>query len=184
MKGNGKTKDVKDKDEFEGFNEVDDSEDEDLYTVLDDAGREELEELVGLKVVGLDIWEESLSDPEDAGPVAPADRVYFDCDLLFDDGLALELYVAAAYPDPDGDPLKGMDTITATLEKIADQQLELLDFDEADEEGGLAVAFGADEKTALVVVASAWLVSEWEEDGDESAEDEDEEPGQGEAQDV
>src|SRR5271157_2530756 len=94
MKDNSKNEDAKHADEFGGFDEVDESLDEDLYTVLDDAGREELEELVGLKVVGLDIWEESLSDSEEEGPVASGERVYFDCDLLFDDGLALELYAA------------------------------------------------------------------------------------------
>ncbi len=173
MKDNGKDEELQDTGDFEGFDDTDEVLDEDLYTVLDEAGREELDELVGLKVVGLDVWEESLSDAEDEEPVAPEERVFFDCDLLFEDGLALELYAAAAYPDPDADPIKGMDTITSTLEKLADQQLELLDFDQADEEGGLALAFGSDDKTALVLAASAWLVSEWEEEGAEGAENED-----------
>ncbi len=174
MKGNGMDEDFKDGGNIQGFDEVDETLEDDLYTVLDDAGREELEELVGLKVVGLDIWEESLSDSEEEEPVKPEERVYFDCDLLFEDGLALELYAAAAYPDPDGDPVKGMDQITSVIEKLADQQLELLDFDQADEEGGLALAFGADEKTQLILAASAWLVSEWEEESGESDEGEEE----------
>lgn len=171
MKGNGKDEDIKDVGNFEGFDDTDEILDEDLYTVLDEAGREELDELVGLKVVGLTTWEESLSDAEDEEPVAPEERIFFDCDLLFEDGLALELYAAAAYPDPDADPLKGMDNIQAELEKLADQQVELLDFDQADEEGGLALAFGSDDKTTLVLAASAWLVSEWEEDNTEGAAD-------------
>lgn len=171
MKGNGKDEDFKDIGDFEGFDDTDELLDDELYTVLDDAGREELEELVGLKVVDFDVWEESLSDTEDEEPVKPEEREYFDCDLLFADGLALELYAAAVYPDPDSeDPVKGMDNITSTIEKLADQQLELLDFDQADEEGGLALAFGASDQTRFVLTASAWLVSEWEEEGEEEDE--------------
>ncbi len=173
MKVNGKDEEFEDAGEPLDFEDVDETLEDDLYTVLDDAGREELEELVGLKVVGLDVWEESLSDSEEEEPVKPEERVFFDCDLLFEDGLALELYAAAAYPDPDGDPVQGMDAITSTIEKLADDNLELLDFDQADEEGGLALAFGRDDKTQLVLAASAWLVSEWEEE-EEGSEDQDE----------
>jgi hypothetical protein len=171
MKGNGMDEEFKDIGNPLGFDEGDETLEDDLYTVLDDAGREELEELVGLKVVGLDVWEESLSDSEEEEPVKPEERVFFDCDLLFDDGLALELYAAAAYPDPDGEPVQGMDNITAVIEKLADQNLELLDFDQADEEGGLALAFGVDDQTQLVLAASAWLVSEWEEEEEGDEED-------------
>ncbi len=177
MKDNGKDEEFKDVGDFQGFDDTTDEflEDE-LYTVLDDAGREELDELVGLKVVDFDVWEESLSDSEDEEPVKPEEREFFDCDLLLEDGLALELYAAAAYPDPEGDPVKGMDAITSAIEKLADKQYELLDFDQADEEGGLALAFGADDQTQLVLTASAWLVSEWEEEGEgEDLEEDDEE---------
>jgi hypothetical protein len=153
--------------EFEGegpFDETDEVLDDELNTVLDDAAREELDSLVGLQVVGLDVWEESLSDDEDEPPVKPEERVFFDTDLMLQDGVALELYAAAAYSDPEGEPLKGMDEITAALERLADQNLVLLDFDQADEEGGLALAFGGDEKVQLVIAAGAWVVSEWEED--------------------
>jgi hypothetical protein len=174
MKGNGTDE------EFEGdglLDETDEVLDDEVNTVLDDATREELDNLMGAKVVGLDVWEESLSDDEDEEPPTPEERVLFDADLMFEDGIALELYAAAAYPDPDGDPVKGMEQITAVLEKLADQQLQLMDFDQADEEGGLALAFGADDKVQLVLAAGAWLVSEWEEeleseDDDEAAEGE------------
>jgi hypothetical protein len=171
MKGNGLDE------EFEGegpFDETDEVLDDELNTVLDDAAREELDSLVGLQVVGLDVWEESLSDDENEPPVKPEERVFFDTDLMLQDGVALELYAAAAYPDPEGEPLKGMDEITAALERLADQNLVLLDFDQADEEGGLALAFGGDEKVQLVIAAGAWVVSEWEEE----VESEDGEPSE------
>jgi hypothetical protein len=171
MKGNGLDE------EFEGeglFDDTDEVLDDELNTVLDDAAREELDELVGLQVVGLDVWEESLSDDENEPPVKPEERIFFDTDLMMEDNAALELYAAAAYTDPSADPIKGMDQITAALERLADQNLQLLDFDQADEEGGLALAFGADEKVQLVLAAGAWVVSEWEADSD-SDEDGDEE---------
>jgi hypothetical protein len=149
--------------EFEGFDEA---ADDDLYTELDDDRRAELEEMVGLKVLGIELWEESLGDEEEPEPVKPAERVFFDCDLYLDENQALELYVTTAYPDPDKDPVTGVDAIFDVVGKLADDKLELIDYGEADEEGGLALAFGQGEKVKLVLVASAWMVSEWEPDED------------------
>ena len=156
----------------EEFEDLDEAGDDDLYTELDDDRRAELEEMLGLKVLGIELWEESLGDEEEAEPVEPEKREFFDCDLYLDDNQALELYVTSAYPDPDKDPVTGMDAIFEEVGKLADDKLELIDYGEADEEGGLALAFGHGEKVHMVLVASAWMVSEWE--PDEAAEDEDE----------
>ncbi len=139
-------------------------EDEDLYTELDDDRRAELDEFVGLHVAGLELWETSLGDDEADEPVTPENRALFDVDLLFEGGMALELYVAAIYPDPDGDPVTGLDKIYEVIGKLSDDEMLLLDFDEADDDGGLALAFGKGEQTQQVIVAGAWMVSEWEED--------------------
>jgi hypothetical protein len=50
--------------------------------------------------------------------------------------------------------------------KLADGELALLDYGEVDEEGGLALAFGHDEHVHLVLASSAWMVSEWEAEGE------------------
>lgn len=154
--------------EFEGFEE---SEDDDLYTELDDDRRAELEQMVGLKVLGIELWDESLGDEEEVEPVKPEERVFFDCDLYLDDNQALEWYVATAYPDPDKDPISGMDTIFEVVGKLSDDKLELIDYGEADEEGGLALAFGRNDKVELVLIASAWMISEWEPDDEEDEEE-------------
>jgi hypothetical protein len=138
-------------------------EDDEYYTELDEDRQAELNEFVGLAVTGLELWDTSLGDDEAEEPVTPENRAFFDVDLLFEGGFALELYVASVYPDPDGDPITGMDAIYETIGKLSDESLELLDFDQADEEGGLALAFGKGEQTHQVIVASAWMVSEWEE---------------------
>ena len=150
--------------EFEDFEDVSDDE---LYTELDDDRRTELNEMLGLPVLGIELWEDSLGDEEDAEPVKPEERVFFDCDLYLDNNQALELYVAAVYPDPEKDPLTGMDTIFDVVGRLADDKLELIDYGEADEEGGLALAFGKGDNVELVVVASAWMISEWEPEDEE-----------------
>jgi hypothetical protein len=144
-------------------------EDENLYAELDDDRRAELDEFVGFHVAGLELWETSLGDDEADEPVTPETRAFFDVDLMFEGGLALELYVASVYQDIDGDPVTGLDNIYDLIGKLSDDELVLLDYDQADEEGGLALAFGKGEQTCQVIVASAWMVGEWEEteEGDE-----------------
>lgn len=163
----------------EEFQDLEGDLEDDLYTVLDDDTREELNSLMGHPVVGLELWDESLGDEEGAEPVKPEERAFFDCDLLFEDGVALELYVTAAYPDPDKDSLKGMEQIFEVVGKLSDDNLELLDYDQADEEGGLALAFGKEDKVQLILVASAWMISEWEETEETEDEEEDVEEDDG-----
>ena len=151
--------------------ELGDEMDDEIYMELDDERREELEEMVGLKVVGIEVWDDSLGDDE-KNPPNSDERVFFDCDIFLEGDQALELYVAAAYPDPDGDPLTGMNAIYQAIGALSDDELELLDYDAVDEEGGLALAFGHDDHVHLVLAASGWMVSEWEADEGEGESDE------------
>jgi hypothetical protein len=142
---------------------------ETAYTALDDERREELDAMLDLQVLGieLEVWDEA---EEDTGE----EPTLFDCDLFLDEGHALELYAAVAYPDPEGEPVKGADPIFEVVGKLVDDELTLLEYQQADEEGGLLLAFGKDEEVLLVVLANEWMVSEWESD-DEGEEDEDDE---------
>jgi hypothetical protein len=77
------------------------------------------------------------------------------------------------YPDPEGEPVVGVDAMFAAVGRLADDNLELIDYGDADEEeGGIALAFGRLEKVEMVLVANAWMVSDWEPDEDEEFEDE------------
>jgi len=143
--------------------------DDELYMELDDDRRQELDEMLGLKVIGVEVWEESLGDDEDA-PTKPAERIFFDCDLFLDGNQAIELYVTAAYPDPDDEPVSGLDAIYDIVGSLADRGLTVIDYGSVDEEGGLALAFGHDDQVDLVLAASAWMVAEWEADDEESEE--------------
>jgi hypothetical protein len=143
-------------------------EEELTYTELDDERRAELDDMIDLKVLGieLEVWDE---DEEGSGEEDPA---LFDCDIFLDEGQALELYAAVAYPDPEGEPVKGADPIFEVVGKLVDDELVLLDYQQADEEGGLLLAFGKDEDVRLVVLANEWMVSEWEADLEEGGEEE------------
>lgn len=154
MSKNGQVEDL------DGFEEMEDE----LYTELDDDRRGEFNELVGLSVLGVELYEDSLGDDDEEAPVTAEARVFFDCDLYFENNLALELYVTSAYPDPDADPVVGMDAIFEVVGRLADEKLALIDYGEADEEGGLALAFGQGDQVSIVLVSSAWMVSEWEAD--------------------
>ena len=154
----------------EGF---EDFGDDDLYYSLDDDRRAELNEMVGLKVLGIELWEESIADEEEEQPPTAEDRMFVDCDIYFDDNLALELYVTSVYPDPEGEPVVGVDAMFAAVGRLADDNLELVDYGEADEaEGGIALAFGRNDNVEMVLVANAWMVSDWEPDEDAESEDE------------
>ena len=50
-----------------------------------------------------------------------------------EDNLALELYVRAAYPDPEQKTITGMDQIFEIVGKLADDKLELIDYGEAEQ---------------------------------------------------
>ena len=159
----------------EQLEDFDDLGEDELYYELDDDRRAELNEIVGLKVLGIELWEESIADEEEDEPPAAEERMFVDCDVYFDENVALELYVAAVYPDPDGEPIVGVDAIFAAIGKLADENLELIDYGEADEEeGGVALAFGHGDDVQTVIVANAWMVTDWEpdEDGDDSEDDE------------
>lgn len=161
MKGNGRDEELE---------EFDLQEEEELYVELDDDRRAELDGMIGSRVLGIELWEESLADEEEPEPVKPEERVFFDCDLFLEDNQTLELYVASAYPDPNSDnPVQGTDNIYDVVGRLADDNLELVDYDQVDDEGGLYLAFGRGDKTELVLVASAWMVSEWEPEEDEEA---------------
>jgi hypothetical protein len=144
------------------MDELEEMPEEAAYTILDEERREELDSLLDLNVVGieLEVWDESDDDSEE-------EPALFDCDLFLDEGQALELYAAAVYPDPEGDPVRGADPIFDIVGTLVDDELSLLDYQQADEEGGLLLAFGKDDEVRMVLLANEWMVSEWEADDEE-----------------
>jgi hypothetical protein len=144
------------------MDELEEMPEEGAYTILDEERREELDSLLDLNVVGieLEVWDDDDDDSE-------GEPALFDCDLFLDEGQALELYAAAAYPDPEGDPVRGADPIFDIVGTLVDDELSLLDYQQADEDGGLLLAFGKDDEVRMVLLANEWMVSEWEADDEE-----------------
>jgi hypothetical protein len=144
------------------MDELEEMPEEGAYTILDEERREELDSLLDLNVVGieLEVWDDDDDDSE-------GEPALFDCDLFLDEGQALELYAAAVYPDPEGDPVRGADPIFDIVGTLVDDELSLLDYQQADEDGGLLLAFGKDDEVRMVLLANEWMVSEWEADDEE-----------------
>jgi hypothetical protein len=162
----------------ESYDDLEESAEVFAYSELDEERRQELDGLLDLKVLGmeLDVWEESAGEEAGAASPSPEESVIFDCDLFMEEDQALELYGAVVYVDPEGDPVKGSDAIFEAVGKLVDGELALIDYREADEEGGLALAFGEDEEVRLLLVANEWMVSEWEAEleGEEGGDEDDE----------
>ncbi len=65
-------------------------------------------------------------------------------------------------PECERGTVGGHGCIFEAVGRLADGGLELIDYGEADDEGGLALAFGKGEQVELVLVCGAWMVSDWE----------------------
>jgi len=133
-----------------------------LQTVLDDDMRLAFNELIGQRVVGVETWGGTLEGREDGESATLEESTLLDCDLLMEEGLVLELYTILAYPDPESDPIEDVDKTLDAIDLLVDDDLELVDYDQVGEEGGLALAFGKGDQVQIVFTAGAWAISEWE----------------------
>lgn len=144
-----------------GQNEANDN-DMPLYTVVDDELYGELSQLVGQKVVLLEVWEDSLSSALEGEEVTPEEQVSFDIDLYLADGAYFELYSATCFDSPDVDPWQGLEHVAGRLAAIARQGATLQEV-AVDEEDQLVLVlqYGPDKQLYLPV--AAWLLEEWDE---------------------
>jgi len=133
-----------------------------LQTGLDDDMRLALNELIGQRVVGVETWGGAPEGWEGGESATLEESTLLDCDLLMEEGVVLELYTILAYPDPESDPIEDVDETLDAIDLLVDDSLELVDYDQVDEEGGLALAFGKSDQVQIVFTAGAWAISEWE----------------------
>ncbi|MFN8495903.1 MAG: hypothetical protein U0350_50395 [Caldilineaceae bacterium] len=134
----------------------------DLYTTVDDELFEELNELVGQKVVYAGFWEDSLEDALDQTETDPADQIAFDLDLYLDDGIYFELYSAVFYPDLDSEALKGRDVVSQRMIEMGKKGiwLEEIAVDENDE---LVLVLSDEGEASLYLSIAGWRLEEWDE---------------------
>jgi hypothetical protein len=133
-----------------------------LYTTVDDELYDELSQLVGQRVVLVQVWDDSLSSALEQEEVEPQEQGSFDIDLYLADGAYFELYSVACYDSLEGDPWIGLEEVTQRLEAAA-KQMGVLEEVAVDEEDQLVLVlrYGTGERVYLPV--AAWLLEEWDE---------------------
>lgn len=132
-----------------------------LHVQLDDERYAALVDTVaGERVMGLALWEESITDEGGERP-GPEARVLFDLDLYLDNNLLLALYGTAVFPDPDSDPLRGWQWAGKIVQSLISEGI-WLDEIAATEEDELVLILSRNHTPQLYLNVSAWSVEEWE----------------------
>ena len=128
---------------------------------LDDALYDELADTVaGERVIGLALWEESVSDEGGERPT-PGQRVLFDLDLYLDNRLLLALYGTALYSDPKSSPLRGWQQAGKIVQTLINSGI-WLDEIAATEEDELVLILSRNHVPQLYLNVSGWTVEAWE----------------------
>ena len=128
---------------------------------LDDEQYDELVDTVaGERVMGLALWEESVSD-EGVGRPAAGQRVLFDLDLYLENRVLLALYGTALYRDPKSNPLRGWQQAGKIVQTLINEGI-WLDEIAATEEDELVLILSRNHEPQLYLNVSGWTVEEWE----------------------
>ncbi|MEA3334699.1 MAG: hypothetical protein U9R25_02245 [Chloroflexota bacterium] len=144
-----------------GTSAIEEASTSDFQVELSDEAFEALASLKGSAVVGVSFWDSSLADELTEQVPAAEWRSIVDMDLRLDNGILLELYGVLLYPSIGDDPLQGIDRIEETLIGLVDNEGVLVEVAET-QEGGLALVFGPETVTEVVLAVGAWVVSEWQ----------------------
>jgi len=144
-----------------GMEPEDDGEGFEMSTRLTDEIYEQLEEdVIGEKVVGLALWEESLADEEESVPEAD-ERQVFDLDLYLENNVYFELYGVLFFTDQDGDPLQGLDQIGTIVAELTDKGV-WLDEIAATDEDEMVLILSQNHEPKLYLSVGGWTLNEWD----------------------
>ena len=144
-----------------GVEPEDDGEGFEMNTRLTDELYEELEEeVLGEKVGGLALWEESLADDEE-NPTVADERQVFDLDLYLENNIYFELYGVLFFTDQDGEPLQGLDRIGTIVAELTDKGVWLDDI-AATEEDEMVLVLSQDHQPKLYLSVGGWTLNEWD----------------------
>ena len=148
-----------------------------LHVQLDDEQYAALvDTAAGEKVIGLALWEESITDQFDSrrpqgsgrfsaikegGKPTPAARVLFDLELYLENNLLLTLYGTSFFPDPESDPLRGWQWAGKILQSLINEGI-WLDEIAATEEDELVLILSRNHTPQMYLNVSGWSVEEWE----------------------
>lgn len=144
-----------------GVTPEDDGGEFEMNSRLTDELYEQLEEeVLGEKVAGLALWEESLADDEEDVPDAD-ERQVFDLDLYLENHIYFELYGVIFYTTADGDPLQGLDRIGTMVAELTEKGI-WLDEIAATEEDELVLILSQDHEPKLYLSVGGWTLNEWD----------------------
>ena len=145
-----------------------------INTTVTDELYDELAELEGLQVMVAALWEDSLSDTDEAAAeeeeegddaveiIDPETRQFVDMDLYLDENLQLELYEVALYTSLDEDPIMGLTAIGALLSKEIEAGLWLEEV-AVDEDEQLVLVMTRQHEPRFYLNVGGWSTSEWDE---------------------
>lgn len=132
-----------------------------MFTRLTDELYEQLEEeVLGQKVAGLALWEESLADDEEDLPESD-ERQVFDLDLYLENNLFFELYGVLLFTDQDTEPLQGLDHIGTIVAELTDKGI-WLDEIAATDEDELVLILSQNHEPRLYLSVGGWTLEEWD----------------------
>lgn len=144
-----------------GMTPEDDGDGFEMNTRLTDELYEDMEEsVVGEKVVGLALWEESLADDEEDVPESD-ERQVFDLDLYLENNLYFELYGVLFFADQDGEPLQGLDQIGTIVSELTDKGV-WLDEIAATDDDELVLILSQNHEPKLYLSVGGWTLDEWD----------------------
>ncbi len=132
-----------------------------LHYTLDDEQYDELvDTVVGERVMGLALWEESVSD-EGGGRPSPEQRVLFDLDLYLENNRLLALYGTALYTNPESNPLRGWQQAGKIVQTLINSGI-WLDEVATTEDDELVLILSRQHVPRLYLNVSGWTVEAWE----------------------
>ncbi len=148
-----------------------------LHVQLDDEQYAALVDTVaGEKVMGLALWEESITDqldsriPQGSGLLSainegekptPTARVLFDLELYLENNLLLTLYGTSFFADPESDPLRGWQWAGKILQSLINEGI-WVDEIAATEEDELVLILSRNHTPQMYLNVSGWSVEEWD----------------------
>ena len=116
--------------------------------------------VAGEKVMGLALWEESVTDQVGDKP-SPDGRVLFDLDLYLENSSLLALYGTSVFPDPDSNPLRGWQQTGKILQSLINAGIWLDEIAATDEEE-LVLILSRNQVPQLYLNVGGWSVERWE----------------------
>jgi hypothetical protein len=133
----------------------------DLYTVVDDELYEELAQLVGQKIVRVELWEDGLADALSDENTAASAQSSFDLDLYLEDGVYFELYGVHCFASLESEPLQDLEQVERRLVEGVKQGVWLTDV-AVDEDEALVLVLGRDQHPQVYLAVGGWLIDEWD----------------------